>query len=119
MGRGGTPETRGTGGGWRGSGGIECDRGSTVSFWLRLARALLPKDGDCEGCIWSSVQLCWYLRLWRTSSGRAMVGSLVEAESMSEVRGDGAGRDEYCAVEVIAIMKAAPVSIKDLRSLRF
>jgi hypothetical protein len=105
MGRGGTPERRGTGGGWRGSRGIEWDRGATVSFWSRLGGVLLSEGEDCEGCIWSSVQLCWYLRLWRTSSGRALVGCLMEAESMKEVRADGAGTDGDCAVEVVAIAK--------------
>jgi hypothetical protein len=66
---------------------------------------LLSEGEDCEECIWSSVQLCWYLRLWRTSSGRALVGSLMEVELMKEVRADGAGRDRDCAVEVVAIMK--------------
>ena len=61
-------------------------------------------EEDCEGWIWMFVQLCWYLRLWRTSTGRALVGSFAEAESMREVRAEGDGRDCVCNAGDIVVM---------------
>jgi hypothetical protein len=53
-------------------------------------------EEDFEGWTWIFVQLCWNLRLWRTSRGRALTGRVAEAESNREVRADGPGRDGGC-----------------------
>ena len=78
----------------------------------RLSSAEVSKDEDEDGFSARSDQPCWYLRLWRTSSGSALVGILAEDASMKEESAEGVGK-AATSDEVVIVTEDHQMSCKN------
>lgn len=93
---GGRPEMSVTAGRGCGAGGSENSEW-LLSRWVRL-------EPEMEWRV-RSVQLCWYLRLWRISRGRASVGDFAPVVVRREERAEGWGGVEVVDGKAMLVWK--------------